>query len=163
MEEVYKTNRILRRIYEENIGKSESELYDLMEQASLEHTSRDYFYNDMIAFYPSIKEEKSTKIITCDFSGALIYPGSTYCLYRPFLEDLTTGSCYVLSRSIKVEEGYRYLLPTTMSEFEDLNEQLEGNIIRDESEIDFSHLSSVTGGTLKLQKLKKRKIHKNCG
>ncbi len=149
-------DRIIKR-FKENIDKERSsEILNTISEIYLDHMSMYYFPGDMIAFYPAIKEVRSSTFITCDFSGGIIYPGSFYCYYRPFLENLVTGSCYVLRKRLRVETGYYDMLPTTISQLEELNDQLQNYQIYLNQKIDFSHLYTVTGGSLKLQKLKKR-------
>ena len=61
----------------------------------------------------------------------------------------------MLKRTIHVETGYIYNLPTTIDELE----YLEQNMMLEtpDSEIDFNHLNNQMGGCLLLQKLKKER------
>lgn len=61
----------------------------------------------------------------------------------------------MLKRTIHVEIGYMYNLPTAIDELE----SLEQNMILEtpDSEIDFNHLNNQMGGCLLLQKLKKER------
>lgn len=150
------TNRISKLIVEQLTGESIEDIWQKIFQEEQQLRSDIFFPNDIIIMYPSIKETKSKKIITCDFSGALIYPGSLYINYRPLIENITTKERYVLKRTLKVEPAYEFYLPTTITELE----QLQTNIKLEQEDtndgINYSHLSQRTGGELVLQKLKRR-------
>ena len=92
--------------------------------------------------YPRMKEQRAKKEITCDFSGGIIYPGSFYVSFRPLLKNIETGDAFVLKRTLKVETGYSYDLPTKLEQNED--------------GISYGHLSQRIGGALEFQKLKRR-------
>ena len=98
--------------------KSIAEIYYDIDQYLDSLRSEYLFDNDIVKFYPSIREAKASKEITCHFSGARISKGSKYCFYKPFLQNITTGKRYVLASPIKVELGYRDMLPSTLQEFE---------------------------------------------
>ena len=95
----------------------------------------------------------------CDFSGAVISPGSIYTSYRPLLDNMTTNERYILSRTIKVEIGYRNELPTNIHELEALEQNMFLETFN--NGIDFNHFSIQMGGQITLQKLKKerRKVY----
>ena len=152
------TNRISKDIVEKLTGESIEDIWQKIFQEEQKLRSNIFFPNDIIIMYPAIKEMKSKKLITCDFSGGLIFPGSLYVNYRPFIENITTNERYVLKRTLKVEPGYEHYLPRTITELEQLQEniRLESEDINDG--INYSHLSQRTGGELVLQKLKRRKL-----
>ena len=87
------------------------------------------------------------------FSANLIKKGGLYLNYRPMLENLTTKKVYVLKRSIKVEPAYFDLLPTNITELEELNYKMKLQI--EDNYIDYSHLNQVMGGELVLRRLNK--------
>ena len=150
--ESLKYNRINRRVIEQNYGSSLIEIINSIQEEEEKIRSYELFPGDLVYFYPSIKESHARKQLTCDFSGSIIYPGSLYINYRPLLENITTGNCYVLKRTIRVEQGCAYNLPTTISEFEKFN--LNMKIENDFDGINFSKFNSEM---LDLQKLKNKK------
>lgn len=154
-------NRISRQIVEQYKGDSINDIWQkVYEQESL-MTSSSFFSGDIVILYPNIREYHSKSYITCDFSGAIIKPGSLYINYRPLIENLTTNNIYVLKRTIKVESGYFYDLPTTIQELETLELNIQLETPGDRTGIDYSHLSQCVGGSLILQKLKRRKGYEN--
>lgn len=60
---------------------------------------------------------------------------------------------YVLKRSIRVEPAYYDLLPTNITELEELNYKMKLQL--EDNYIDYSHLNQVMGGTLVLRRLNK--------
>lgn len=119
-------NEQINKLEQDPIGKlfidtniSIEEIYYNIEQYLESLKSTYLFDNETVKFYPSIKECKATKNITCHFSGGTIYKGSTYCSYRPFIQNMDSGKKYVLKETIKVELYYRDQLPITLKEFED--------------------------------------------
>ncbi len=119
-------NEQIKKLEQDPIGKlfidtniSIEEIYYNIEQYLESLKSTYLFDNETVKFYPSIKECKATKNITCHFSGGTIYKGSTYCSYRPFIQNMDSGKKYVLKDTIKVELYYRDQLPITLKEFED--------------------------------------------
>ena len=148
-------NRISKRIVESLYGKSIETIYQEVIKEEEKFRSHSIFPGDLVVVYPNIKEQKSHDFKTCDFSGAIISPGTLYVSYRPLLENITTKESYVLKRTIHVEVGYIYNLPTAIDELE----ALEQNMILEtpDSEIDFNHLNNQMGGCLLLQKLKKER------
>ena len=101
-----------------------------------------------------MKEQRAKKEITCDFSGGIIYPGSFYVSFRPLLKNIETGDAFVLKRTLKVETGYSYDLPTTIQELENLAIKIK--LEQNEDGISYGHLSQRIGGALEFQKLKRR-------
>ena len=80
-----------------------------------------------------------------------------YINYRPMIHNITSGETYVLQRTIKVEMGYGYDLPRSISELEALDNKLHIEDYDDNSGIHYSHLSQCLGGEILLQKLKRRR------
>lgn len=152
-----KTNRITRSIVESLEGKPLEYIWEKVYTEEQKITSTLFFPDDLVLLYPNIKERHAKNFITCNFSGALIYPGSLYINYRPLVENITTKEKYVLKRTLKVEPGYIYDLPTTITELE----ELQNNILLESDDysdgIDYSHLSQSIGGELVLQKLNRRR------
>ena len=148
-------NRISKKIVESLYGKPIELIYREIRKEEEKMRSHSFFPGDLVLVYPNIKEQKSKSFQTCDFSGAIISPGTLYVSYRPLLENLTTKESFVLKRTIHVEIGYMYNLPTAIDELE----SLEQNMILEtpDSEIDFNHLNNQMGGCLLLQKLKKER------
>lgn len=145
------SQNIIKRMQGSSLEKIMEEILRKEEEIK----SYSLFPGNLVEFYPNKKELHTKKIITCDFSGAPIMPGSLYINYRPLIANITTNEVYVLSRTIKVECGYAHSLPSDIQEFEELERkmQLEQDF---NDEIKYSHLNQVTGGSLKLQKLKRR-------
>jgi len=136
------------------LGHSLSKIYEeIISQEEL-HRSYHFFYGDFVILYGGIKEQKSKNIITCDFSGAIIYPKSSYIKFRPILENITKNEVYVLKRTLKVESGYQDKLPNNIQELETLQRNIR--LENDSNDgIDYSHLSQRTGKELVLKKLRK--------
>ena len=162
-------NEQIKTLEQDPIGKlfidtniSIEEIYYNIEQYLESLKSTYLFDNETVKFYPSIKEFKATKNITCHFSGGTIYKGSTYCSYRPFIQNMDSGKKYVLKDTIKVELYYRDELPTTLKEFEEFIYHLDNayKLQKNNGTIDFYTIScNLRSWTL--QELKpKRKVLK---
>ena len=150
-----KKNRLCKRIISNNYGLSIIELEELLEIEEMKHNSQYYFPGDTVLLYSRNYEQKTKKNITCNFSGAIIRPGSFYINYRPLIDNISTGEVYVLKNTLKVDKSYSYILPTTIQELENLTY----NLLSDSEEyetIDFSHLRQVVGEDFSFQKLKRR-------
>ena len=152
------TKDIVDRYYGDSIAsiyrRVETAQYEFMEK----NTSELLFPGEIVKVYPGIKNPKARKMITCDFSGARIYPGSFYVSYRPMIKNIQNGATYVLSRTIRVESGYEWDLPTTISSLDTLEMKIENaDNFGNEDGIDYTHLSQCVGGGLNFQKLKRRK------
>ena len=162
-------DQITKDIVDRYYGDSIVSIYSQVEKQQYEYmahnTSTTLFPGEIVRVYPGITNPKAKKIITCDFSGARIYPGSLYVSYRPMIKNIYNGNAYVLSRTIKVETGYEWNLPTTIAGIEALNDKIRTADYRDcEDGIDYSHLSQRTGGELVFKLLKRRKRYeiRNC-
>ena len=152
--ETLKTNRIAKQIVERMYGESINKIYEAILKEETINTSMDsdFFLGDIVLLHESIKEYHAKTSMTCDFSTNLIKRG-LYLNYRPMLENLTTKKVYVLKRSIKVEPAYFDLLPTNITELEELNYKMKLQI--EDNYIDYSHLNQVMGGVLVLRRLNK--------
>lgn len=148
-----KDNRISKRLLEELHGESIATIYQELMCEEEKYRSHSLFPGDLVLIYPNIKEQKSKSFKTCDFSGAIIHPGSLYVSYRPLLDNITTNERFVLAKTIHVEAGYVYDLPTKIDELEALEQNMKLEIPN--QEIDFNHLNNQMGGYFPLQKLKK--------
>ena len=148
-------NRIAKSIISTMSGSSLSEIYSEIHKQEEFCRSIDFFCGDLVLLYGGRKEHKSKQILTCDFSGALIYPQNRYISYRPILENISKNELYVLNRTIKVECGYEHNLPSNIHELETLqrNIYLEQDL---NDRINYSHLSQRVGGELVLKKLNKK-------
>ena len=150
------TNRLNKRIVDNLYGESIEYIWSKIFQEEEQIRSILFFPDDLVLMYPNKKEMHTKNFITCDFSGALIYPGSLYINYRPFIENITNNERYVLKRTLKVEPAYESELPTTIKELELLQQNIWLEI-EDSSGINYSHLGQSIGGDLILQKLQRRK------
>ena len=151
IEELEAIGQIAKMTIEAYYGRAIAEIYYLMEKANLEYESNDFFPGQKIMVYPRTKEQRAKKIITCDFSGGIIYPGSLYLSFRPLLKNIENKDTYVLKRTLKVEQGYYYDLPTNIQEFETLAQKVR--LEQEEGQISYSHLSQRIGGVFEFQKL----------
>jgi hypothetical protein len=126
--------------------------------SEFKNTSTVIFPGDIVLFYPRIREAISTKNITCDIQGSVIYPGSYFIEYRLFLDNITNKKCYVLEKSIITELGYRNILPANLHEFEEWVRNTDNSytIQKDDSNINFYGLY-CNHGPLKLIELNKSK------
>ncbi len=155
--ESMKTTPFYKGIVESLEGKSILEIMYSIQEEEQAYMSEEFFPGDIVFMYPRIEERRAKKQITCDFSAGIIYPKSLYVNYRPMIYNVTRGETYVLKRTIKVETGYWQDLPTTIKELESLELKLQIDGYEDNSGIEYSHLSQRLGGTISLQKLKRRK------
>lgn len=149
-------NRLTRAIVEKNYGSSLEDIYYLIEEIETDYISDIYFPGETIIMYPNIKERRAKKQITCDFSAGIILPGSLYINYRPMLKNINNDLTYVLKRTMKVETGYEYNLPTNIQELESLAIKVRNNS-NNEIGIDYSHLSESIGGDFIFQQLQNKR------
>jgi len=152
-------NRLSKKVIENLKGEPIDKIYRELMKAEEEVRSHSLFPGSLVVVYPNIKEMRSKTFKICDFSGAVISPGSIYTSYRPLLDNMTTNERYILSRTIKVEIGYRNELPTNIHELEALEQNMFLETFN--NGIDFNHFSIQMGGQITLQKLKKerRKVY----
>ena len=145
-----KNNRVSKKIVESLYGKSLATIYQEIMRAVEELKSYLISPGDLIILYPNIKEYKSKNFKTCDFSGAIIHPGSLYISYRPLLENITKKESFVLKKTLHVETGYIYRLPTEIGELETLEQKMI--LESSDQEINFNHFNNQMGGHLLFQK-----------
>lgn len=127
----------------------------------IEHTSFYNFPNQLVYFYPAIKEQKAGNNPTCAFSGSKIKNGSLYCCYRPLLDVVNSECRYVLNKTIKVETVYFSDLPKTIQEFDCFSEKIENYWHYPNEPLDYEQINYYLGGSVGLLKLnRKRKIKK---
>lgn len=155
--ETLKSNKLTKDIVESLFGDSLASIWQEIYEEEQQYTSLIMFPGDIVMFYPNIKEQRARTFITCDFSAGIIYPGSIYANYRPLIKNISTGENFVLKRTIKVEMGYQHKLPTSIQEFESLDNNLRIDNYQDSSGIEYSHFSQRMGGELVLQKLRRRR------
>lgn len=144
-------------------NKSIEEIYFDIEQYIESFRSKYLFDNDRVRFYPSIKEVIANKDTICHFSGGIIRKGSLYLNYRPLLQNMDTNKKYVLKKTIKVEIGYRDLLPTTLKEFEEFIYNLDNAYsLNKDNELDYYSINCNLGSwsLLELKNKKKTKVLK---
>ena len=151
---------VINRKYGESINTIVREIEKASYEFELRHRSEILFPNELVEVYPRTREGRAKREITCDFSGARIKKGSLYVSYRPMVWSITNGDTYVLSRTIKVETGYAYDLPSTIAELESLNVKMLSHADSDNG-IDYDHLYWQMGGELDFQKLKRRKKYES--
>ncbi|MDD3453423.1 MAG: hypothetical protein PHN42_04055 [Bacilli bacterium] len=150
-------NRISKKIIEENKGKTIQNIYKMIEETLLLCTSQYFFPNHYILFYKNIVLKKASKFHQCNFSNALIKPGQEYILYKPFLEDISSGKNYVLKKTITLETSYIDYLPKSILEFEQLNFHLMSPENNTSYPFNIDDLAVNIGGEFTLQKLPKKK------
>ena len=160
--ESMKTDRISRELIERSYGYPINIIYSQIESARYkfmqENSSEVLFPGETIVVYPGIRNQRAKKEITCDFSSGRIRPGSFYVSYRPMVKNINNGDTYVLKRTIKVENGYEWMLPTTIADLDALEVKLQvSDCYEYEDGVNYSHLSQRMGGELKFMKLKRRK------
>lgn len=153
---------IERKVIDEYYGESIAGIYRRIEKERYEfmanNMSEILFPGEAMIVYPGIKNPIAKQMITCDFSGARINPGSLYVTYRPLVKNINNGNAYVLTRTLHVETGYEWNLPTTIAGLDALNEKIRCAEYYDrEDGIDYTHLSQCIGGELVFKKLKRRK------
>lgn len=146
------TNRISRRVIKSMFGESINRVFQEIVTEEEQHRSHSLFSDDLILLYPNIHEQKAQRKVICSFSGGIIYPGSFYLTYRPFLENITKNKSYILKKTIKVEVGYYDLLPKNIQELEWLQHNIQLETSSSDG-INYSHLNQVLGGTIPLTKL----------
>ena len=158
-------NEEIKKITNDPIGrlfisedKSIEQIYFEIERYTYSLRSEYLFYNDIVRFYPFIKETVASKNITCHFCGSVISKGSLYLSYRPFLQNMSTGKKYVLQKTIKTEIGYREYLPTTLKEFEQFIYNLDNAYIQDRNTcLDYYSINSNLGNWSLLELKERRK------
>ena len=149
------SNWLYKRIIDANYGESLLYIYLELEEDTQDYRSEFFFSGDIVMLYGKLKERKSKKKISCDFSSGIIYPGEFYIPYRPLAINLDTKNVYVLEQTLKVSPYYASDLPKNIKEFEALTFRMMAEK-ENSNGIDYNHLSSVVGGEFAFQKLKRR-------
>jgi len=157
----YKIDKVAREVVNSLYGESLNDILYAIEQSRLEYKSEEFFPGSAIIVYPGIKEVRAKRNYICDFSGARISEGNLYINYRPMLKNISNGNTYVLKRTIKTEITYEYDLPTNIAELEELNDRIINYEYQDNTDIQYDHLFSQTGGGLHFKKLNRRKGYEN--
>lgn len=152
------TDRLSRKITTDMYGESIKAIFFEIEKSYSNNTSRVFLSNDLVLLHGGIIERRSKEQLECDFSGIIIRKGSLYVNYRPLIEDLTTGYCYVLSKTIKVREEYIDYLPNNIEDLEIL--QTNMMIEKEDNVINYEYLNRKFNGGFTLRKLR-RKSYEN--
>lgn len=138
---------------------SEESFYNNVEQLILQYTSRYLFPNQLVSFYPQVKEKKANRNLECHLSGASIKRGSFYYTYHPFIENLETGKVYVIKKKICAELAYIDYFPQDLFTYEEWYYRMHNAYYEnDNSIVDFYLLSRECGEScLDLYPLAQRK------
>lgn len=125
---------------------SEEAFYKMVEQLTLQYTSQYLLPNQLVSFYPQVKERRASTNLICNLSGSIIRKGSFYYTYHPFLENLNTGKVYTIHRNIRAELGYIDYFPQDLFTYEDWYYRLKNAYYEDNDDvIDFYFLSRECG------------------
>ncbi len=148
-------NRLIHHIILSHYGKSLYEIENLIQDQLLLHTSLSFFPNDVVLLYPSFPRVLKARTSTlCQISGSIIMKNSEYLYYRPILDNLSNGQTYVLTNSIKAELGYSDFFPSTIFEFEQLNDKLNNSYEVEDESYNYYDISQRIGEGLSIKKLK---------
>lgn len=152
----------LQNILKINKFYSEESFYQKVEQLTLQHTSQYLFPNQLLSFYPQVKERCATTNLTCNLSGAVIKKGSFYYTYHPFIENLKTGRVYTIRKKISAELSYVDCFPQDLFTYEEWYYRLKNSYYENSDNIiDFYFLSCECGeDCLDLYPLRKSKRKK---
>lgn len=118
-----------------------AEIYRKYDEIAFYNSSHLFFNNHLVMLYPNIKLYKTTKPITCNFSGEIINKGREYLYYRPMLEDLTTEKTYIVTPTIKVSPYYEEYLPKDINELEIFHQKLSGSYDNYDEDINYYDIS----------------------
>lgn len=125
---------------------SEKDFFMTVDKLLLDHTSRFLFPNQLVSFYPQVFERQASNDLTCNLSGARIKKGTFYYTYHPFIEELKSGRCYTIKKSIKAELGYIDLFPQDLATYEEWYYKVKNAYyVSDDSIVDFYSLSMECG------------------
>lgn len=147
-------DRLTKRVLNDNLGKSIEEIITKLEDVFLSKRSDYTFPDDIVLFYPAIKECRAASDIICDVTGAEIKKGNFYYSYRPLLENISNEHVYVLNRSIKTEISELDFLPTSIYEFDSLSEKIDNAYDIIDEDYDYYGISRRIGGSLRLRKIR---------
>lgn len=122
-------NNLLSGKYDYDIIKqclvSLEDLETMSNDLSYDHESEFLFPGHLLVVYPSVVNTKANRMHLCIFSGARISPGSVHCVYRLFIDDVTTKNRYALKYPLHAEIGCESLFPHTVKELDDFSYRLE--------------------------------------
>lgn len=125
---------------------SEENFYKMVEKLTLQYTSQYFLPNQLVSFYPQVKERRASRDLVCNLSGAIIKKGRFYYTYHPFLENLNTGRVYTIHKNIHAELGYIDCFPQDLFTYEDWYYRLKNAYYgSDNGMIDFYFLSCECG------------------
>lgn len=138
--------RLINQIKKEQFYSLES-FFSYFEKLKLEYTSNILFPGRYMAFYPQVREYHARNFITCNLSGTKIFPGSSYYVYSPFIEDLKSEKVYCLKKKICTASDYVDLLPRDLITYETWNYKIKNAYfyMDQDDEIDFYLLSTECG------------------
>lgn len=114
---------VLQKLMAPYYGSSLDKLFEKFDVLKASMTSLNLFPGDLVQFYSWYKTYQS-KTFFVDDLGCCIFPKTRYLSYRPMLWNLTTNVRYVLKRTLKVEEASIEILPTTLLQFEVLDQNI---------------------------------------
>lgn len=148
------SDRLTKKIIRDNWGKSIEEIITKLEETFLDNRSVYTFPDNIVLFYPTVREQRATSNIICDVTGAEIRRGSFYCSYRPLLENVSNNHVYVLNRTLKSETAEVDFLPMSMYEFDALSEKIDNADAATDEEYDYYGISRRIGGRLALRRIR---------
>lgn len=113
------------------------------------YQSQILFPNRYMAFYPQVRERHASKDLVCNLSGAKIKQGSLYYAYHPFIEDISNGRCYTISKNIISTSSYFDMFPQNLATYETWYYKVKNAYYNPSSDdiIDFYSLSVECGDT----------------
>jgi len=125
---------------------SEEQFFKEVDNLLLKHTSHYLFPNELVSFYPQVREYKANHELICHLSGSIIKKGSFYYAYHPFMEVLNNGRIYTIKSNINAELAFIDYFPQDLFTYEEWYYKLKNAYYsKDDNIIDFYHLSSVCG------------------
>lgn len=125
---------------------SEESFFKEVDKLVLAHTSHYLFPNELVSFYPQVREYHATCDLICHLSGAKIKKGSVYYTYHPFIEVLNSGRVYTVKKMINAELGFIDYFPQDLFTYEEWYYKLKNAYYpKEDNIIDFYYLSSVCG------------------
>lgn len=120
--------------------------YQAVEELTQQYTSHSLFPNELVSFYPHVKERMARKDLICHLSGAYIRKGSFYYTYHPFIQNLVTGKVYTIQKKICTELAYIDYFPQDLLTYEEWYYRVHNAYCEsDNGPIDFYLLSCECG------------------
>lgn len=148
------TDRFTKKLIKDNWGQSIEKIITKLEESFLENRSVYTFPDNIVLFYPTIREQRASSNIICDVTGAEIKRGSFYCSYRPMLENISNNHVYVLSRTLRSETAEIDFFPTSIYEFDILSERIDNAYFSLDEGYDYYGISRRIGGRLALRRIR---------